>query len=185
MKANFTKEKNLQNSLAGQRQQTRRLAYTALLFALTLTFSYLEGLLPPLGPFPLKYGLANTPIILSIMTRGLPLALALSLFKSAFALATRGAMSALLSLVGGLLASLVMWTVDRASKGRISFYLLSALGALAHNTGQVLILVALYGQNMQTFFLGIFPLLLILGLASAWITAALTQLILKNLPADF
>ncbi len=185
MKAEFTEEKKLQDSLANQRQQTRRLAYTALLFALTLTFSYLEGLLPPLGPFPLKYGLANTPIILSIITNGLPLALALALFKSAFALASRGAMAALLSLAGGLISTLIMWAVDRASKGRISLYLLSALGALGHNAGQILVLLILYGQNMQSFFLGLFPLLLILALASAWITAALTQLILKHLPADF
>ncbi|MDD7401220.1 MAG: Gx transporter family protein [Clostridiales bacterium] len=185
MKVNPKEDKNLQKSLEAQRKQTRRLAYTGLLFALTLTFSYLESFLPPLGPFPLKYGLANTPIILAILDSGLPLALVLTLLKSAFALATRGAMAALLSLAGGLAAALIMWLADRTSIGKISLYLLSAVGALSHNTGQLGVLLVLYGENMQVFLLGLFPLLLILALASAWITAILTHLILKNIPTDF
>lgn len=179
------KDNKLKQQISDQRRQTRRLAYTALLFALSLSLSYLESLLPPLGPLPLKYGLANTPIILSIITHGLPLALSLSLFKSAFALATRGAMAALLSLAGGLVATLIMWGLEKSSRSQASLYLISALGALGHNSGQILVLLYLYGENMRGFFLGLYPFLLLLALASAWLTAALAQLILRNLPADF
>ena len=85
-----------------------RVAFTGLLAALALSFSFLEGLIP---------------------------ALFLACLKGGFALLTRGVTAGLLSISGGVLSALVMWLL--LQKTRASLSLVGVCGALSHNAAQL------------------------------------------------
>lgn len=175
-------KQDLKEQVLAKKNKSGKISFAALLFALSIVLSYLESLLPPLGPFPIRYGLANTPLMLALMSTGLPLALLLTILKALFALLTRGSIAALLSISGGLLSVTLMYLGNRFSRGEISYFLLSALGAVSHTSGQIIILIILWGSESKLFYLGILPYLLLISLASGFITALLTYLIAQNLP---
>ena len=93
------------------KSKSGRVAFTALLAALALALSFLEGLLPPLPMMPpgAKLGLSNLATMYAAGSLGLPSALFLAVFKGAFALVTRGGMAGLMSLSGGVVSTVVMW----------------------------------------------------------------------------
>lgn len=151
-------------------QAVRRLSLQALLFALCLVLSRFETLLPPPGPFPVKYGLANIPVMYALLSMGLPSALLLAVFKSLFALAARGAMAGLLSFAGGLASVLVMYGLDRLTRSQISLILISSLGAVTHNLAQFCIILILFRASASAAFYGLLPPLILLGLAAGVLT---------------
>lgn len=172
----------LKKQVLAEKAKNQQISFAALLFALSIILSYLESLLPPLGPFPIRYGLANTPLMLALMRTGFPLAFLLSVLKALFALVTRGSIAALLSISGGLLSVIIMYLTNRFSREEVSFFLLSALGAVSHTIGQIIMLILIWGLESKLFYLSILPYLLLISLASGLITALLTYLLAQNLP---
>ena len=62
--------------------KSRRLAFTALLIALAMVFSYVESLIPlPVGIPGVKIGLANLVVVVSLYLFGVPYAFAVSLLR--------------------------------------------------------------------------------------------------------
>lgn len=146
-------------------EQIHRLTATALLAALALALSFLEGLLPPL-PIPgARLGLANVTVMFALTTVSLPAAAAITAVKVLFAL-LRGGMACLMSAGGGLLALCVMWAVHRLLRDRLGAIGLGVVGALAHNIGQWLVAYALLGSAMVYYA----PLLLLLAVPAGVVT---------------
>ena len=148
-----------------------RVAFTGLLAALALSFSFLEGLIPPIPVLPpgAKLGLSNIVVLYAAGSLGLPAALFLACLKGGFALLTRGVTAGLLSISGGVLSALVMWLL--LQKTRASLSLVGVFGALSHNAAQ-LCAAWLLTSAAVVFYL---PFLVLFGV----LTGLLTGLVLK------
>lgn len=148
-----------------------RMAFTGLLAALALSFSFLEGLIPPIPVLPpgAKLGLSNIVVLYAAGSLGLPAALFLACLKGGFALLTRGVTAGLLSISGGVLSALVMWLL--LQKTRASLSLVGVCGALSHNAAQ-LCAAWLLTSAAVVFYL---PFLVLFGV----LTGLLTGLVLK------
>ena len=147
-----------------------RVAFTGLLAALALSFSFLEGLIPPIPVLPpgAKLGLSNIVVLYAAGSLGLPAALFLACLKGGVALLTRGVTAGLLSISGGVLSALVMWLLQ---KTRASLSLVGVCGALSHNAAQ-LCAAWLLTSAAVVFYL---PFLVLFGV----LTGLLTGLVLK------
>lgn len=147
------------------------MAFTGLLAALALSFSFLEGLIPPIPVLPpgAKLGLSNIVVLYAAGSLGLPAALFLACLKGGFALLTRGVTAGLLSISGGVLSALVMWLL--LQKTRASLSLVGVCGALSHNAAQ-LCAAWLLTSAAVVFYL---PFLVLFGV----LTGLLTGLVLK------
>ena len=150
--------------------KARALCRLALLCALAVALSTLEGIFTPLLPPGAKAGLSNIIVMLAAMTAGLPATLAVVLFKSVFALIMRGTVSAFLSFAGGLGSALLLYFLFRFSK-QLGLFGISVLGAICHSLLQLLASAALYGKAVFAYA----PVLLLLSVPSGLITAAVLR----------
>jgi len=157
---------------------TKTLALCAVLSALALGLSTLEGLFPLtlLVPLPgVKLGLANIVTVFALYTLGAPAALAILIVRCLLGGLFAGTATALLfSLVGGLLAMLTMIALRRCR--RLSLYGVSVGGAAAHNVGQILAAVIALGNTMVVGYL---PLLLAVSLLTGALTGFVVSLLLR------
>ncbi len=148
-----------------KRQSVRQLTLTAVLAALALTLSVLEGLLPPL-PIPgARLGLANLVVMYALSAVSLPSAVGITAVKSVFAL-LRGPVACLMSAAGGFLACAVMAVMLRLRRTSLSFIGVGILGAAAHNLGQLLVSVCLLGSAMWYYT----PILLAMAIPAGALT---------------
>ena len=154
---------------------TRQVAMCAMLTALALGLSTLENLFPVTLFIPLpgvKLGLANIVTVFALYQLGaLCILVARCLLGSLFA----GNASALLfSLLGGVLAMLVMMALTRL-RG-LSVYGVSIGGAAAHNIGQMAAALITLGN---TAVLGYLPFLLAVSLFTGALTGFVSALLLR------
>ena len=131
--------------------------------------SFAEGFLTPwLGlPPGVKIGLANTVVMYALLCLGKGSAFTLTVLKSMFVFLTRGAMAGALSLGGGLLAVLAM-SLLYGPKRKVSLFMLSAVSAILHNLGQLMVLGFLMRSVYTLYYL---PILLVSGLIMGSLTA--------------
>lgn len=143
---------------------TQKLTFQALLLALALILQWLEFMLPPLPvPAPVKLGLSNLVIMYAICYTTPRTGFVLACLKGLFAFFIRGLLAGALSFGGGVVAFLTLLILHRLFGARISWLLLSGLGGVTHNLGQLLVLVVL--MPFITI-LSMLPILLLIGLAS-------------------
>ena len=142
----------------------------ALLSALAVALSLLEGIFTPLLPPGAKAGLSNIATMLAASALGLPSALFVTLIKAGFAFLTRGVLSFCLSLFGGLVSAILLWFLFRYAK-RVGVLGISILGALSHTLTQLFVSSLLYGAAIFAYA----PLLILLTLPAGGITAALLR----------
>ena len=120
-------------------KSVRHVVYVGILFALAITLSWAESLIPPLPFLPpgVKLGLSNVVTMYCLFCIGWREAFLIALLKGAFAFVTRGATAGLLSGAGGILSVLSLLLCIRLFKQRISYTALSVIGAVCHNLGQL------------------------------------------------
>ncbi len=154
-------------------QHVTMMVLRAILIALSFLMSALDHSLP--SPFPgvpgMSLGLANIVVLFALVFLTPGDALAITVTKSIFVFFMRGPVSLLLSLSGGLLALVLEILLWKGSKGKVSLILLSAVGGMAHNIGQI-IAYALYAR--VSIWLLIAPLAI-----TGIVTGILTALVLK------
>ena len=152
----------------------KNIALCAVLAALALGLSTLEGLFPIslLVPLPgVKLGLANIVTVFALYQLGAGAALAILLTRCLLGGLFAGNLSAMLfSVLGGLTAMLVMIFLRRLPK--LSVY----GGAAAHNIGQMAAAVITLGSTMV---LGYLPFLLAVSLFTGALTGFITALLLR------
>ena len=159
------------------KSKSGRVACTALLAALALALSFVEGLLPPLPMMPpgAKLGLSNLATMYAAGSLGLPSALFLAVFKGLCSLMTRGGRAGLMSLSGGVVSTVVMWLLLK--KANASLGVVGVCGALAHNAAQ---LCAAYFLT-STSVLFYVPFLVLFGVLTGLLTGLVLKLTLKPL----
>ena len=156
-----------------------RLTTDAMLTALALGIWFLEAQLPPLVPVPgIKLGLSNIVTLFALFRLGPADAAAVLLTRVLLASLFGGqAVSLLFSLCGGLLAFLVMWPARRIVTDR-QIWVAGILGALAHNTGQILAARLIIGQSAIFAYL---PVLAVSGILTGLFTGICAQEAVRRL----
>ena len=159
---------------------TRNIALCAVLAALALGLSTLEGLFPLslIVPLPgVKLGLANIVTVFALYQLGAGAALAILLTRCLLGGLFAGNVSAMLfSLLGGVTAMLVMIGLSRFR--HLSIYGVSIGGAAAHNCGQVAAACLTLGSGAPLYYL---PVLLGASLLTGAVTGVAAACLFRAL----
>lgn len=159
--------------------EIRRMVVTALLFAVALVLTVIEYQLPIPMPVPgIKLGLSNIVVMYSLFFLKKRDAFTLAILKSLFVFLTRGAVAAFLSLCGGVLSILAMVLCMLIFREKISYLMVSIIGAVFHNTGQIAAVSLLYTNLLLWTY---FPVLLFSGVIAGGATSALLRITLPAL----
>ena len=158
---------------------TRRLTTMALLTAVALIIFIVEAQLPPLAPIPgIKLGLANIITVYAMFRLGPRDTLCILLCRIFLGSVFAGQMMTLFySLSGGLLCWLVMLGMRKMVTER-QIWVCSAVGAVAHNVGQVLMAMFISGTPTMIVYL---PVLLVSGVLAGLFTGFAAQFLLARL----
>ncbi len=162
-----------------QKTGTRRLTLMALLTAVALIIFTVEAQLPPLAPIPgIKLGLANIITVYAMFRLGPRDTLCILLCRIFMGSIFSGQMMTLFySLSGGMLCYLVMLVMRKLVSER-QIWLCSAVGAVAHNVGQVLMAMFISGTPAMIVYL---PVLLVSGVLTGLFTGFCAQFLLSRL----
>ncbi len=152
-------------------------AYMGLMFALSLTLTFVEYSIPPLPMMPpgVKLGLSNIVTMYCLFFLGPKPAFTIVFLKSGFVLFIRGFTAFLMSLSGGLLSAFVMLLLIMLSSLNLSYLIISIAGAITHNIGQIIIASFILGTGI---FFAYLPLLLISGVIMGNITGMLLKVVM-------
>lgn len=150
--------------------RTKKLTAMSMLTAIALIIFIVEAQLPPLAPIPgIKMGLANVITMVTLVWFGRKEAFTVLMLRIILGSIFSGQMmSFMYSLAGGLLCFLVMSLTMKIFKVN-QLWIVSVLGALFHNIGQIAVAVIMTGTWQ---IIGYFPILAV----SAVITGAFTGL---------
>ena len=165
-----------------KRYSAGKISLMGLLFALAMVFSYLESLVSIPGLLPgMRLGLSNLVTMYCLFFLGKSSGYTMAVLKAGFVVLTRGAVAGALSLSGGLLSVTAIVLLDYLSKHSLHYVTLSAVGAVFHNIGQLVV-----ARFLTSVFLYYYiPVLLLTGLAVGIMTGKLFIWIIPYLPERY
>lgn len=149
--------------------KTKKLTTMAMLFALAIVLSFVEGMVVPLFGLPpgIKLGLSNIVVMYCMIYMGFSSAFELSFLKAFFVFLSRGFTASLLSLLGGVFSILIMYALLIILKDKVNYYTLSVFGALFHNLGQLVGASLLLSSGFPIMYLPILSVsAVVMGLAT-------------------
>lgn len=159
-----------------------KISLMGLLFALAMTFSYLESMIVIPGLLPgIRLGLSNLVTMYCLFFLGKAAGYTMAVMKSAFVVLTRGLISGMLSLAGGLLSVTAILLINRLCKHSLHYITLSVIGAVFHNIGQMLL--AKYLTNVFLYYY--IPVLVLSGLLVGIMTGKMFEWIIPYLPQRY
>ena len=158
------------------------LVLTALLAAAAAALSWMERLIPiqAVVPIPgLKFGLANIVTMFAIFFLGNKAAFAIVIVRCLLGgIIGGGPVSFAFSLIGALLAALVMMALKLGYKNHFSLYGISLGGSAAFNIGQVIIAAIIMRDTAIFTYL---PILMTGGVVTGILTAAISAILFKRI----
>ena len=157
--------------------KTQGVAFCGVLGALALVLSAVESALPPLPMLPpgAKLGLSNIVTMYCVFFLGWRQAYTLAVLKGSFALLTRGFTAACMSTAGGLVSVTVMLLLILPKKLNLSYTLISVLGSLGHNFGQLLMASVIMKSGFVIYYL---PIMAVSGVGMGVATGVLLRVML-------
>lgn len=161
----------------------KKLVYIALLTAVALIIFIVEAQLPGLVPIPgVKAGLSNIVTVYSMFVLGPGPTFAVLICRILLGCIFSGRISMLLfSLGGGLLCYFSMLIMRRFVTEK-QIWVCSAIGAVFHNIGQIIVAVFVTGTPAIIAYL---PILLISGIFTGLFTGICAQLLVNRLGNRF
>ena len=158
------------------RVDTSYITLMSLLFAMSITLTAVEYMIPPLPLMPpgVKLGLSNIVTMYCLFYLGKKSAFTIIILKSGFVFLIRGVTSFMMSISGGVLSALVMILLLAVTTQNISYLVISIAGAISHNIGQIVVASFLVGTGLVMTYL---PLLLISGVIMGNVTGGLLKVI--------
>lgn len=153
------------------------ITHTAMLFAVAVVLSFMEGLLPPLPYLPpgFKLGLSNIATMYALFFLDKGKAFAIAVLKAFFVFITRGVTSGILSLSGGIASLCVMLLAAALLRDKISYLMLSIIGAIFHNLGQLAVLTLIMQSGYALWYT---PVLLTAGVIMGSVTGTLLRIVM-------
>lgn len=164
-------------------ENTKKLTQLALLTSIALIIFVVELKIPSLIPLPgVKLGLANIITVYAIYHYNTKEVLALVLVRIVLGSIFGGGMMALLySLSGAMLCLIGMVALHKVLDERY-IWLCSILGAILHNTGQMIVAILV----LQTLSICVyFPFLLLSGSLAGMCTGLCAQYLIKSMKRNF
>ena len=157
----------------------RRIAFSAMLAALALIFSYIEAIFPFYTGIPgVKLGLANLVVVVALYKMSPAYAVTINVVRVLMAgLLFSGLFGMVYSLAGSLCSFLVMYLLWRS--GLFSVLGVSLAGGVFHNLGQLAV-AALAVSNARIFLY--FPVLIFSGMAAGIIVGIGSFVLISRLP---
>lgn len=123
-------------------KKTKKLVIVALLIALGLVLHLVESIFPLAALIPgAKLGLANIVTLIAVVLFGFSSAFQVVMFRVILASLLAGSfmtISFYLSFSGGLLSFILMYLAYYFLKDKLSLIGISIIGAVAHNTAQII-----------------------------------------------
>lgn len=153
-----------------QQYTAERVSLLGVLLGVSLVLSFLENLIVPTAFLPpgVKFGLSNVIVMYCLFFLGKRDALIIGLLKSLFVFLLRGAVGGLLSFTGSLFSIGIMSLLLMLSVKKVSYLVVSICGAVAHNMGQMFMVVFIMGNPAYFYY---FPVLLLSGIIMGTVTA--------------
>ena len=158
--------------------KAKRIVLDALLAAIALSLFLVEAQIPSPVPIPgVKLGLANVVTVAALFLLTPADAFAILFVRVLLGAVFGGNMMALLySAVGGLLCFLVMLCLRKAVTAK-QIWACSAVGAIAHNCGQMAVAVAVTRTGALVVYL---PVLLVSGILAGIFTGLAAQFLIRR-----
>lgn len=149
--------------------KTKKIIVMALLLAIALTIFVIESQIPPIVPIQgVKLGLANIITLVAMYYIGTKEAVSILLMRIVIGNVFYGQIiSFSYSLIGGILCLIAMLIFKNIFKGIEYIPLISVIGAIAHNIGQILVAVFLINSTKIMYYL---PILIISGIITGFFT---------------
>ena len=159
--------------------RSKRLAVLALLTALSMILSYIEGLLPAFVAIPgIKVGLANLAVVLALYRLGWREAACVSLVRVLCLSLLFGNAAGFLYSIAGAVMSLIGMVVLKKTM-RFSPLAVSVTGGVLHNMGQLLMACILLPAAALRYYL---PFLLLGGILAGIVIGVIAAVLLKRIP---
>ena len=161
-------------------KSVKKMTTLALFTTIALTIFLLESLIPPLVPIPgIKLGLANIVTLILLVNGTWRDALCVLVMRILLGSIFAGQMmSFFYSLAGGLACLLVMAFCHRLLGAKLLWFT-SMIGAIAHNTGQILVAAALLGSGYVFYY---YPYLILSGIITGLFTGLAAYYLYPRLP---
>jgi heptaprenyl diphosphate synthase len=158
---------------------TKKLAVVAMLVAQASVLHFVESLLPNPIPIPgVKLGLANIITLLALIVLDFRTALQITVLRTVLGALLSGTLFGVgffMSCSGALSALCLMAVSLRAMSG-LSITVISILGAIAHNLGQLALAALILNFSGIFYYL---PVMLLFSIPTGYITGLLTNELLK------
>ncbi len=153
-----------------------RITITGILAALALALSFIERLILSAVPLPMgiKPGFSNIIVMFACSSLGLIPALSIAAVKAGFSALLSGVSAGLISLSGGVLSVLIMYTLGKLSKNKLSYTGISVLSAVGHNIGQTATASVIAGSGL---FMSWLPFLIISGTVFGIVTGTVLNIV--------
>lgn len=162
-------------------KKSRYIAVMGLMLALASALQFLESMIPIPLPLGVKAGISSIVVMVVLIKFGFASAMTTAVLKSCFVFITRGASAFCMSVSGGVLSVAVMGAflaVSRRSENGTGILLMSVLGGVFHNMGQ-LAAASVFTGSIVTF--SYLPVLVISGIVSGIFTGTVFRLIMPYL----
>lgn len=161
-------------------KSTKKLTALALFTTIALTIFILESFIPPLVPIPgIKLGLANIVTLILLVNSCWRDALIVLVMRILLGSIFAGQMmSFFYSIAGGLVCLLVMALLNRILGAKLLWFT-SIMGAIAHNTGQLLVAAAVLGSGYVFYY---YPYLILSGIITGLFTGLAAFYLYPRLP---
>jgi heptaprenyl diphosphate synthase len=163
------------------RMSVKKITLLAMYLTMALIIFTLEAQIPPIVPIPgVKLGLANVIILVVIMTCGKKDAFIVLVLRIIMASIFSGQVVGFMySLCGGIVSFAVM-SIAACLIKRDKLWVISVLGAIAHNIGQIAVAIFITGTWQIA---GYFSILFVSAIITGFFTGVSAQLILKRAEA--
>ena len=157
----------------------KKLTYMAMLTAISMIVFLIEAQIPlPFAIPGVKLGIANVITLYAIWTLGWKEAGAILIIRIFLGNVIAGNVMAMAySLARGLLCWVIMSLLKPIMK-RSQIWIMSILGAIGHNAGQLAVAIAISGTAAMAWYA---PVLLVAGVITGAFTGYLTQILLSHM----
>ena len=151
----------------------KKMVQLSMFTTIALTIFVVESYLPPLAPIPgIKLGLANTITLIVLALWGWKEGMLVLFLRILLgSMLTGNVISCCFSLGGGILCFLVMSLLKNIVPQKM-IWLLSVIGAVFHNIGQLLVACIVLGSSSVFWY---FPILLTSGIVTGIFTGVAAQ----------
>ncbi len=160
--------------------KNRKYAIIIILVTNAILISLLESIIPVPIPVPgVKLGLASIITLIGLAFLPLTDVLWIVIIRCfVVALLTRGVMMLAFSISGGILSALIMALIYKKFSQYFSIKGISILGALVHNTTQIIVASLLLGQLVVFYYL---PILIVSAIVTGYITGRIGEIAIGEL----